>query len=420
MGKRSFPLIAGAIVLTLAAAGCAPGGPGPAGQLPQEVKIGVIFPLSGSQAKLGQESYNGAEIAKDMVNRAGGVLGRQVVFVKADIPDATAAVNETNRLITQEKVPVIFGAYVSTLSLAASEVTERNRVVFVEEAAVATEITGRGFKYVLRTNANSDQYGATAANFAAQVLAPKLGAQAKDLRVAIVHEDSSYGQSVGRAANDTAKQLGMQVVAKESYSQTTTDLTPLVLRVKDARPDVIIATSYLNDAILFWKQAREQQLGVKALIGTGAGHSNVDFAKARGADAEGVLNVSNPFEIKTDGLTEEARQQQQEFRKLYREKFGVDAGLQAHLSFFGAWTLLHYVMPKAGRLDPDAIMQVAKALDVPEGTSITSWGVKFDDTGQNVRAFPVVMQWQGGSLQTVHPSKLALVELKGVPFTGWK
>jgi branched-chain amino acid transport system substrate-binding protein len=385
-----------------------------------EFKIGVTFPLSGPVARLGQESLNATEVAVDLVNEAGGVNGQEVSIVSADTPDAATGVNEANRLIDREGVGLIFGSYSSSISLAVSAVAERKSVVYWEEAAVDAEITEREYRYVLRSNPTSDDYGETAVAFAEDTLAPRLGVDPTELKVALVSEDSSYGQAVNQAATRAVEDRGMRLVANEAYSQTTVDLSSLVLTVREAQPDVIVATQYLNDAILFSKQARELGLRTKATIGTGAGHSNADLAKSAGEDAEGILNVSTPSGIDTSKLPEEAQALGEEFQSRYREEFGADAGPSGQQAFVGMYLLLTEVLPQAGGMDPDEIMTAAKALDVPEGQLINGWGARFGEDGQNERAFPSVMQWQGDRLYTVSPEDISGSELENIPLQQWE
>jgi len=385
-----------------------------------EFKIGVTFPLSGPVARLGQESLNATEVAVDLVNEAGGVNGQEVSIVSADTPDAATGVNEVNRLIDREGVGLIFGSYSSSISLAVSAVAERKSVVYWEEAAVDAEITERDYRYVLRSNPTSDYYGEAALAFAEDTIAPRLGVDPSELRVALVSEDSSYGQAVNQAATRAVEDRGMRLVANETYSQTTVDLSSLVLTVREAQPDVIVATQYLNDAILFSKQARDLGLRTKAIIGTGAGHSNADLAKSAGEDAEGILNVSTPIGIDTSKLPEEARTLGEEFQSRYREEFGADAGPSGQQAFVGMHLLLTEVLPRAGGMDPDEIMAAAKDLDVPEGQLINGWGARFGEDGQNERAFPSVMQLQGGRLYTVSPEDISGSELENIPLQQWE
>lgn len=410
------------LVLALTLTGC--GAFASAGSGSEETSdgfvIGVTFPLSGPLARLGQESLNATEIAVEMVNEEGGINGQEVSLVSADTPDAATGVNEANRLIDREGVRLIFGSYSSSISLAISAVAERNGVVYWEEAAVDAEITNRGYDYVLRSNPTSDDYGETAVTFAAETLAPRLGVEPTDMKVALVSEDSSYGQAVNRAAREEAEERGMQLVANETYSQTTVDLSSLVLTAREAQPDVIIATQYLNDAILFAKQARELGLSTEAIIGTGAGHSNKEFAVAGGEDAEGILNVSTPVGIDVEKLPEATQALSEEFQSRYREEFGADAGPTGQQAFVGMYLLLTEVLPRTGEMNPDRIVEEAKSLDVPEGELINGWGVRFGENGQNERAFPAVMQWQGGKLYTIAPEDISGAELENIPLQQWQ
>src|SRR5690606_12979056 len=125
-----------------------------------------------------------------------------------------------------------------------------------------------------------------------------------ELKVAIISEDSEFGQSVGDAAAARAKAIGLKVVSNERYSRTVTDLSSLVLSLKAAAPDVVIATSYLNDAVLFLRQARELDFNMGALVGIGTGYALPDFLAATGANAEGIFDVDAPSSPNVANLPE--------------------------------------------------------------------------------------------------------------------
>ncbi|MBW1911979.1 MAG: ABC transporter substrate-binding protein, partial [Deltaproteobacteria bacterium] len=114
------------------------------------VKIGALFPFSGPLALLGQETFNGATIAVDIVNEKGGIWGKQIEWVKGDAVDPKKAMTECERLISVKGMKIIFGTYSSSRSYAASQVAERNKVIYWEQGAIADPITERGFKYLFR------------------------------------------------------------------------------------------------------------------------------------------------------------------------------------------------------------------------------------------------------------------------------
>lgn len=387
------------------------------------LKIGVLFPLSGPMALIGNEAYQAAEVARDMVNERGGVLGRKVEYAVSDAPDPKAANAEATRLIIREKVPLIAGSYASSLSLAASEVAEREGVMYWETIAVADKITKRDYKNIVRLTFNASMMGETAADFARE-LAAKLGKDPKALRVAVVSEDSEFGQSVGDAAAARVKSIGLNLVANERYSRTVTDLSSLVLKLKSNEPDALIVTSYLNDGVLFWRQVRELDLNVGAMIGIGTGFALPDFLTASGKNAEGIFDVDAPSSPNVAALPPATQKLYAEFMEKFRAKAKREPGPLALISFGGFWTLFTEVIPKAGSTNLDALRKAAYALDMPEGSLLTGAGVKLKplgdaDQGQNTRAKPSLMQWQNGKLQVVWPKAIAGAEMTAVPLPKW-
>jgi branched-chain amino acid transport system substrate-binding protein len=265
--------------------------------------------------------------------------------------------------------------------------------------------------------------GETASDFAKE-LASKLGKEPKALRVAVVSEDSEFGQSVGDAAAARAKSLGLNVVANERYSRTVTDLSSLVLKLKANEPDVIIATSYLNDGVLFWRQARELDLNVGAMIGVGTGYALPDFLTATGKNAEGIFDVDGPISPNVAAMPEATRKLYTEFLERFKAKTKRDPGPLALISFGGFWTLFTDVIPKAGSTKLDALRKAAYAMDLPAGSLLTGAGVKLKpqgdpDQGQNTRSLPSLMQWQNGKLQVVWPKDVAGAEMTSVPLPKW-
>ena len=117
-----------------------------------DLKLGALYPFSGGLALLGDESFRGVQLAVDERNAAGGINGDKIMLVKADAVDANQAVGEARRLTSVENVAAIFGSYASGISQAATQVTELAGVPYFELGAIADTITGRGFKYVFRSN----------------------------------------------------------------------------------------------------------------------------------------------------------------------------------------------------------------------------------------------------------------------------
>jgi len=398
-------------------------GAAPAGA--QDVRIGTIFPMTGNMAFGGNEGFTGTDIAREIVNERGGIWGgKKIVFVTADAPDQTAATNEMSRLISREDVKLIVGSYSSAIAFTASAVAERNRVIFWENHGVADTIARRGFKYLFKSNVNATGTGGGAAAFAATYLAKALGAGAKEMRVAVAWEDGTYGASVGKAAFEKAKELGLNVVANEGYSARAADLSPLVLKLKSLNPDVLLVAGIGQDAILFWNQAKKLDLNVKAVVATSGGWGVPDFAKNMGEGANGVFSSDFPTEVNPNALTPHARELAQEFIKRFQAKKGTRPTGNAWLAFAGTMVLFEEVLPKAASLDAETVRAAALALDLPMGSMANGCGVKFIphdqvDGGKNERAFAIIGQWQGGIMRVVGPENLATNKPILVPLPKW-
>ncbi|MED1472413.1 ABC transporter substrate-binding protein [Bacillus salipaludis] len=407
--KKLISLVIVALIALLSACGGANQTSGAdKGKSSETLKIGAIFPLSGNLALLGEESYRGVELAIDQANKNGGVAGgKKVELIKGDAPDPEAAQSEANRLITQQGVKTIVGSYSSGIANAASEVTERNGVLFWEYGAVADSITDRGYKYVLRTNPPASYLSKMHIDFIKNYVAGKLGKNLGDIKVAIAHEDSSYGTTIADEAEKLAKKEGIQIVTTQPYSATSNDLSSIVLNIKKAKPDVLIVVSYLNDAILLHRQSKELGLQVPVVIGSGGGHDMSDFIKGVGDIGNGIFDVAFPQYLINQDFTPGMK----EFIEMYKEKYGeLPRSGHSLVHFMGTKVLLDLI-DKVGEIDPEKLREAANKYKVEPGKTVTGWGVKFDPkTGQNLLSQPYVHQWVDGKLYAVWPENVAVKE----------
>jgi len=262
----------------------------------QPIRIGVIYDLSGPFAAAGSVACSiGAQIAIDLVNERGGVAGKyKIEPINADSQSkADAAINEVERLISQEKVEVVLGVYSSAHAVPlAAKVEEHKKILWITTAVATAVVKDRKLTHVFRGQIHSDQYGEAAAGFLADNAKAKLGVEPSTLKVAIIHEDGPYGVGVGEAGEQFSKQRGLQVLMREGYSAGAPDLSSLVTKLKRARADVILHTGYNPDITLFLRQARESGLRFKMLIGNGAGYSQLDKLRATfGNDIDNFCNI---------------------------------------------------------------------------------------------------------------------------------
>lgn len=369
-----------------------------------DLKIGALFPFSGGLALLGDESFRGVQLAVDERNAAGGVNGEKVVLVKADAVDANQAVGEARRLTSVENVTAVFGSYSSAVSSAATQVTELAGVPFFELGAVSDNITGRGFKYLYRSNATAKNFAESSLDAVVKVIAPQLKVDPKTLKIAIIAEDGPYGTLVSGFQRDGAKRLGLNVVQVLPYSAKSVDLSSLILRLKGADADVVLQTSYQNDSILFFRQAAQAGFRPKAVIGAGGGYSLTDTARSVGAQMDGAYDVDFP----QIAMNEKGAPGLSSFAAEYQKRFGT-APRSGHslVNYVGAKAFLD-VLATAHSTDKDKIRAAVLAYRKAAGTTAAGWGFQFADNGQNQLATTNVMQWQNGKLVTVYPEAVAI------------
>lgn len=375
-----------------------------------QVKIGALYPFSGGLALLGDESFRGLELAVEERNAAGGINGKKIEMVKGDAVDPNQAVGEARRLTSVEKVQAVFGTYSSSLSLAATQVTELAGVPYFELGAISDPITERGFKNLFRSNPTARDFAASMVDSIGEAIAPALGvSDPKTLKVAIIHEDSLYGQTVAGYQTARAKEKGINVVETLPYSAKSVDLTPVILRLKSAGADVVLQTSYQNDTVLFFRQAKEQGFKPKAVMGAGGGYSLRETAQAVGYEnIEGALNVDFT-QYKTNaaaapGITD--------FVVKYKAKYGTEPRSGHSLANYVGAKIFFDAFAKSKDMTAASIRESVLKIDLPQGSTASGWGAKFNDAGQNTRVKPFVMQWQGGELVTVFPAAAAVAKMK--------
>jgi len=246
--------------------------------LAQDIKIGAIFDQTGPFAGGGSKAAAlGTKILIDIINEKGGVEGHKIVPIFADAQSKTdIAINEAERLLNEQKVDLLTGVYSSAQCVPlAAKVDAAKKFLWMPVCVSSAVLKGKNLQYAFRPTIHSDQYGDASCSFIAEN-AKKLGKEVKDIKVAIINEDGPYGVGVASASDERCKELGMQVVHKEAYSATTSDLSAMVSKLRRAQPDVLLHVGYNPDITLFLRQAKEAGLKFSALIGHGAGYSQID------------------------------------------------------------------------------------------------------------------------------------------------
>jgi len=388
------------------------------------VKIGVLFPLTGNAAAAGQASKAALEVAADVVNNphpelkaiplsegAGipGLGGAKLELVFIDHQgNPSVAQQQALRLINQDKVNVLFGAYQSSCTLTATPVAERNGIPFVVGDSAALNITQRGFKWLFRVTPIASDFAAAYMRFFEDM--NKAGHTVKT--ISVVNENTDYGTSVADAVEAAAKKAGLTVANRIPYSASTTDVSAQVLQLKDKQPDVVIFISYTADSILYMKTMKNLDYMPPMVLGDDSGFSDPSFIPAVFEVAQGVMNRSS-WDIGKPGSNTS------KINDLYKAKTGRDLDDTSGRNMQAMLTLAD-ALNRAASTDPAKIQAALKATDLkPEQLMMGYRGVKFDETGQNTLASTYLIQLKGKDYKVVWPDAAATDKLEW-PMKGWK
>ena len=389
----------------------------------ETVKIGYIEALTGNAGAAGQSIKQGAELAAEIINtphpdlapltlaKTAGLPnlgGAMVALTWADQQGSPAvAASDALRLITQDHVVALCGAYQSSCTLTASAVAERYGIPFLTGESVAANLTGRGYKWFFRTTPYGPDFAKLYLDFLADIA--KSG-QATG-KIAVVHENTDYGTSVANSMVSVAAARGIKIAQLIAYDANGTDVSPQVLQLKEAEPDVVIFISYTSDAILYMKTFHTLGYRPPIVIGDDSGFSDPSFTKTVGPIAQGVLNRSAFVPGKPDSITYKVN-------ALFKKRTGRDLDDTTARSMQGLFVLCDAIN-RAGSTKPDAIREALVKTDLPASELMIGYkGVKFNAQGQNILAYSLIIQLQGAGYVPVWPTGEATAKI-ALPFKGW-
>lgn len=361
------------------------------------IKIGVINSITGPEAPIGENLTNGIKMAQEDLKKRG--IDVELVW-EDDTGKPQIAMSAMEKLATRENVAGVVGPYTSACANAVSKLAEKYKVPIIVPAAAKEEITRQGYKWVHRMNAPADVYASVLIDAALTVGKPKT--------VAFIYENTDFGTSTTKSAKEYAAKKGITVVAEESYSKGSPDYRSTLTKIKAKNPDLVFMVSYVADAILLMRQAREIGLKPQAFLGGGAGFTTMQFAKEK----EISNNVLSCTQWTEDVNWPGAR----DFGKRYKAKFGKEPTYHAACAYESMMILAQTAAKNGG--DREKIRAGLKA---------GSWNgimgqVKFADyagfTNQNNHQM-LVQQIQGGAYETVYPKQFATKKMV-YPFPGWK
>ena len=241
------------------------------------IKVGVLLPLTGSNAESGIIQKKSVLMAVDEINAAGGINKRKIEPIIEDTQgkvDAGRAATE--KLITRDRVVLIGGGFSSSVTWAAISIAQQKKIAFLVNSASADKITEQDWDFIFRLNPPISEYLETLASFTKNV--------ATDIKsVAIVHANSLKSSSDARRFFKKAGALGLKMVTRESFETGADDFRPLLIRVKAKKPDLLyMVTDDVNDAALLTRQSKELNLSPKLFVGSAIGFARPEFEKNAG------------------------------------------------------------------------------------------------------------------------------------------
>lgn len=355
------------------------------------IKVGVVLPLTGEQAKFGEIEKNSFLMCLEEVNQAGGVKGRPIdLLIEDDTGKPDVGRSAVEKLISRDNVVALSGGYSSSVTYAMCAVAQQRKVPFLVTTGSADKITEQGWDYVFRINPPVSEYPKALESFIKEVI--------KTQSVAILYENTLFGQSGSKEFSTLCDTMGLKVLMKEGYEAGAVDFKPLLIKVKAAKPDMIYMISYVMDAALLMRQSKELDFNPKLFVGGGAGFTLPEFAKNAGDASDHVFSADlwSP-KVPYPGA--------QDYYDKYSKKFGTPTeyhGAEAYASM----QVIADVLKRAKEITPAGVREALLSTDM-----MTVFGpVKFIAYGKKKQQNQLptyLVQWQNGVLETVWPQNVA-------------
>jgi branched-chain amino acid transport system substrate-binding protein len=376
----------------------APGTPAPTPDSAHPIKIGISLSLSGDFSADGTGFQQGYQLWADTINKNGGLLGREVVLdIVSDSSDPDQVQTNYQKLITVDKVDLVFGPYSSLLTKPSSVVANRYGYAMVEGAGGAPSVFDRGLKNIfdvaLPIINNLDSY-------TAYILA--LPKDQRPATAAYATEDDPFTQPQIDKTRGLLEKAGIKTVSYQVYPAETTDFNPIADKVIDSKADIVVGGTFLPDVVAFIQRFKQQHYNPKSFIATSGPDNGDDFIKAiGGADsAEGIMFANLWYPTATFAGNDE-------MVKAYLAQYGGTAdGINGDVAEgYSVGQVVAQAVTKINSLNNAKLIA-----ELHSGNTYTTveGPVKFDAVGQNVVALASLFQWQGGKTLPVYPDAAAL------------
>ncbi len=398
-GRRRRFLKAGGGATALAAVGAAVGTPGLAGAQAPTVKIGSIGPLTGTLAYNGNQAKAGIQFAVDDVNARGGIksLGGaklEVIFGDAESrPDVAAA--QVDKL-AEAGVSCLVGCQASSLTLATTQAAARYGLPQVIDVGTAEQIIQRGLPNVFRFSpgvVRSVEQGIVNLDSLNQASGRKVKT------VGIVHEEGPFGSGMAKILKEKLPAIGLEVIETISHPTPQREFNNIVLRMKAAKPDLVMPSHYINEFILFARTMKQQRFEPKAMYSIyGGGASNIRFVREHNEAAQYIIDTNHWYDPRREASKSIAKRT-------------ADAKLDLTYDIMVAYGAMQVIADALERAKSSDRAKLIETLSTETfGETVMPYGpIKFDK-GDNTGSRLVNTQIRGQAIEVIFPKAFATIE----------
>ena len=340
------------------------------------IKIGVSEPLTGAFAASGNYVAQGAKIAEDEINAAGGVLGKKIeLIIEDNKSNPSEAAGTAEKLIVKDKVPVIMGAWGSSLTLAVMPKLEEYKVPMVVETSSSGKITTSGNPYIFRISPTSEMEAK-----AFQPLVGKLGIK----KASFLYTNNDFGIGSGAEYSKMLKANGVEVGAMETMDPKATDFSAQLAKIKAAGSDTLFVTTAVEQVTLILKQAKDQQMTAR-IVSCGGSNSPDQLIAQAGDAANGSFHTVffPPWFPEMTKNPDVSKRYMDAWAKRGHNVGGLTEGFRG---FDGIYVIVEAIK-LAGKAEPEAIRAAlwnTKIKGIYGDIAFTKQGPDGKESGQNL------------------------------------
>ncbi len=384
----------------------------------EPLKIGAIYPLTGSVAAIGQNCKNGIDMAVDEVNAAGGVNGRMIEIVWGDSQgDPKIGMSEAERLITTGDIVALVGCYQSSVTEVVAQVAERYQMPFVSAISSSTALTTHGYQYFYRLALTNLISVNNMFKFATEA-SEKLG---QDFKTCMVFTDNSIlGQELVEGAREFAGEYGFEIVKEVIHNSNASDLSAEILTMMQTDADFIFADQYIADAILATNTMKELNYAPPIFISKATGYIDPTYIENTGANSNGMVTLTEFAPDSPRGI---------EVNNRFKERFGSDMNGHSCMTYTAIWlykNIFEMALAADGEVTPAGVQNQLstcrfEGAQFPDGTPfiVPYDAIEFTDaeingvqhTNINMEAVPAFVQIQDGQYVSVWPWDVANADI---------